>query len=290
MPKTLNLQQCLTVCRHYESLKLHIEQIRPNKSVDYLKWCHNKKKGHSSQSTLSGQNSNKGSSQSNTRSGQWYSRSSYQSTNQSNLMSQQCYYCGLPRVKNHMCPAWGQTCNKCGRNNHFAVNCGKCHNVKMGLLLMKTTPVVSGHDHKAPAESFFKHQLKANVPIFWSVQWANDHDRDEWMMMSKFRNHDGIWCKIDPNTKWRPGHIIDVMPNQPYLIELEDGRQFRRNEHHITGWHPQSCNVTKPLDDVKIPWEQFYSSYNLRSQAKQSIKWPNFPVNVEQSEFNIDNL
>ena len=36
-PKTLNLQQCLTVCRHYESLKLHIEQIRPGKSVDYLK-------------------------------------------------------------------------------------------------------------------------------------------------------------------------------------------------------------------------------------------------------------
>ena len=41
-PKTLNLQQCLTVCRHYESLKLHIEQIRPGKSVDYLRKCHNK--------------------------------------------------------------------------------------------------------------------------------------------------------------------------------------------------------------------------------------------------------
>ena len=51
MPKTLNLQQCLTVCRHYKSLKLHIEQIRPNKSVDYLKQHHNKKKGQSGQST-----------------------------------------------------------------------------------------------------------------------------------------------------------------------------------------------------------------------------------------------
>ena len=37
IPKTLNQQQCLTVYRHYESLKLHIEQIRPSKSVDYLK-------------------------------------------------------------------------------------------------------------------------------------------------------------------------------------------------------------------------------------------------------------
>ena len=27
----------------------------------------------------------------------------------------------------------------------------KCHDVRMGLLMLKTTPVVSGHDHKAPA-------------------------------------------------------------------------------------------------------------------------------------------
>ena len=36
-PQTLSLQQCLTVCRHYESLNLHIQQIRPDKHVEYLK-------------------------------------------------------------------------------------------------------------------------------------------------------------------------------------------------------------------------------------------------------------
>ena len=35
-PKTLSLQQCLIVCRHYKSLKMHIEQIAPNRSEDYL--------------------------------------------------------------------------------------------------------------------------------------------------------------------------------------------------------------------------------------------------------------
>ena len=35
--KTLTLQQCLSVVRHYESLKLHIQQIRLDKSVDYLR-------------------------------------------------------------------------------------------------------------------------------------------------------------------------------------------------------------------------------------------------------------
>ena len=43
-PRMLSLQQCLTVCRHYESLKLHIQQIRPDKHVEYLKKCHQKSK------------------------------------------------------------------------------------------------------------------------------------------------------------------------------------------------------------------------------------------------------
>ena len=36
-PKTLMLQQCLSVVRHYELLKLHIQQIRPDKSIEYLR-------------------------------------------------------------------------------------------------------------------------------------------------------------------------------------------------------------------------------------------------------------
>ena len=46
----------------------------------------------------------------------------------------------------------------------------KYHDVKMGFLMLQTTPVVSGHDHKVPAEVFFNCQLKANVPIFQSAQ------------------------------------------------------------------------------------------------------------------------
>ena len=43
-PKTLSLQQCLTVCRHYESLSLHIQQIRLDNHVEYLKKHHQKSK------------------------------------------------------------------------------------------------------------------------------------------------------------------------------------------------------------------------------------------------------
>ena len=44
MPKTLSLQQCLTVCHHYESLKIHIQQIRPDRHVKFLRKHHPKKK------------------------------------------------------------------------------------------------------------------------------------------------------------------------------------------------------------------------------------------------------
>ena len=43
-PKMLSLQQCITVCKHYESLSLHIQQIRPDKHIEYLKKCHQKSK------------------------------------------------------------------------------------------------------------------------------------------------------------------------------------------------------------------------------------------------------
>ena len=43
-PNMLSLQQCLTVCRHYESLSLHIQQIRSDKQVEFLCKHHPKSK------------------------------------------------------------------------------------------------------------------------------------------------------------------------------------------------------------------------------------------------------
>ena len=45
MPIALTLDQCLNICRHYESLKYHLEMIKP-RSVEYLQKRHNKSKGH----------------------------------------------------------------------------------------------------------------------------------------------------------------------------------------------------------------------------------------------------
>ena len=45
MPVTLTLDQCLGICRHYESLKYDLETIK-TKTVEYLQKRHNKSKSH----------------------------------------------------------------------------------------------------------------------------------------------------------------------------------------------------------------------------------------------------
>ena len=52
MPNTLNLQQCLTVCRHYKSLSLHIQQIHSgsDRQVEFLHKHHPKTKKYGQKS------------------------------------------------------------------------------------------------------------------------------------------------------------------------------------------------------------------------------------------------
>ena len=116
-PKKLNLQQCLTVCQHYESLKLlHIQQIRPGSSkyIELLKKCHPKKKPRSSQNDQ-----------------KWQSRSQPADTRQqsqrTNKTQKKFYWCGhnLHKDRACECPAWGHNCRKCNKLNHWENMCGQ---------------------------------------------------------------------------------------------------------------------------------------------------------------------
>ena len=118
-PNILNLQQWLTICRHYESLSLHIQQIwsgfGSDKQVEFLQKHHPKiKKPWQNKPQQKGQ--------------------SLQKFLQTSLPSQKvtkspkrCYGCGRElhkdRAKN--CPAWGLTCRKCNKLNHWEIVCGQ---------------------------------------------------------------------------------------------------------------------------------------------------------------------
>ena len=118
MPNTLNLQQCLTICRHYKSLSLHIQQIcsGSDRQVEFLCKRHPKtKKYGQNKSQLKSQNSQK-------------SPQSPPSTQQKATKSQKrCYGCGRDLHKDHAknCPAWGSTCRKCNKPNHWEIVCGQ---------------------------------------------------------------------------------------------------------------------------------------------------------------------
>ena len=91
MPNTLNLQQCLNVCRHYASLSIHIQQIGSgsDRQVEFLHKHHSKtKKYDQNKSQLKGQILSKSQ----------YSQSSQQKATKS---QKRCYGCGHDLHKDH---------------------------------------------------------------------------------------------------------------------------------------------------------------------------------------------
>ena len=165
----------------------------------------------------------------------------------------------------------------------------KCDDVKLGLLLMKTTPVTGEHHRfQAPANVFFGRALKANLPIYHqnvtcTLDTENSAKIEIGDSLSKFQINQDVWVKVDPNTKWMAGKISKILPNQSYKVELSDGCVFRRNQHHIT--KRQSC--LKPSMNSEATPESH--SYNLRSRKiSKSVKWPDIPAEGTQGTMDFE--
>ena len=109
MPITLTLDQCLSICRHYESLKYHLEIIKP-RSVEYLQKRYNKSKGHSC-----GRGGNL--SQSIAKPGTGTGRGRGTPTTGS-----KCPSCGRVHGDN-VCPAKNSVCFGCNKKGYFKMMC-----------------------------------------------------------------------------------------------------------------------------------------------------------------------
>ena len=130
----------------------------------------------------------------------------------------------------------------------------RCQDVKLGLLLLKTTPITNqNQSHVAPCSSFYGCTLKAHLPIYHSInanstctldaeKGAQIEIRD---VPSKFQVDQDVWVKVDPHTKWMAGKISQILPNQSYVVKLADGHVFHRNQHHII----KSQGCLKPSAD-----------------------------------------
>ena len=112
----------------------------------------------------------------------------------------------------------------------------KCHDVKLGLLLLKTTPISNEyHRFQAPANAFFRHVRKTNLPIYHpnsshnvtcTLDAKNSAKIEIGDSLSKFQVDQDVWVKVDPNTKWMAGKITQILLNQSYMTELSDGHVF----------------------------------------------------------------
>ena len=91
---------------------------------------------------------------------------------------------------------------------------------------MRCPPMYSLEDNWKPIFQYFN--IKSHLIH------GNDDKCASRELPSKYGKDQSVWIKLDPNTKWVPGNIIQILPNQSYEVTLMDGRIFRRNEHHIT--------------------------------------------------------
>ena len=115
----------------------------------------------------------------------------------------------------------------------------KADDVKLALLLLKTMPISNSKKfiQEAPANIFYGCQLKTHLPVKRKPTVLQNFDDDatsEAEVPSKYHIGEEIWVKLDSNSKWMPGKIEQVLPNQSYTNKMVDGQIFRRNEHHIT--------------------------------------------------------
>ena len=104
-PITLTLDQCLAICRHYESLKHHLETIYP-RTVEYLQKRHSKSKGgHGRGSPFHQSKPNLGRGRGNPTPGK-----------------SECSNCSKVHQGN-VCPARRSVCYGCNKKGYFKTMC-----------------------------------------------------------------------------------------------------------------------------------------------------------------------
>ena len=117
MPITLTLDQCLAICRHYESLKHHLETIRP-RTVEYLQKRHSKSKGHGH-----GQSKNTNNFQQNQGSGPKPGTGQGRGSTRGFIPRKSgCPSCGNIH-QGSTCPAQNAVCYGCNKKGHFKTMC-----------------------------------------------------------------------------------------------------------------------------------------------------------------------
>ena len=132
-PITLTLDQCLGICRHHESLKYHLETIKP-RSVEYLQKRHNKSKGH-------GHGCGRGGyiPQPTAKPGTGRGRGTPPTGNK-------CQSCGKIHGDNG-CPARNSVCFGCNKRGHFKTMCYS-RKIQSWSCSSQQKVVQEGHTHE----------------------------------------------------------------------------------------------------------------------------------------------
>ena len=170
----------------------------------------------------------------------------------------------------------------------------RCQDIKLGLLLLKSMPITNqsqSQNHQAPGNVFFGHTLKAHLPIYQSITntctlgTENSAALTQNDILSKYGEDQEVWIKLDSQSKWMPGKIVQVLPNQSYNVKPLDGCVFQRNQHHLT----RRLSCLKPRVSEAGDTSPKTKSYHLRPRKDtKHVQWSDIPAEAKQGTVDFD--
>ena len=105
----------------------------------------------------------------------------------------------------------------------------KSSDILLGMLALKTTPIVDPEFKDSPDNIFFGHQLCTTIPLVHRdhpkhLQHHLNQVRDMQQGNRSFKVGDFVWVKFSEDQPWMKAVVSQVLEHDLYVVETNDGR------------------------------------------------------------------
>ena len=153
----------------------------------------------------------------------------------------------------------------------------KSSDILLGMLALKTTPIVDPEIEDSPDNIFFGCQLCTTIPLVHidhpkCLQCHLNQVRDMQEEKRSFKVGDSVWVKFSEDQPWMKAVVSQVLEHDLYVVETNVGRVLQRNVHHLT---PRCVDVEPDHLSSQDTNVMRSKQYNLQSRCNKVKKQQN---------------
>ena len=105
----------------------------------------------------------------------------------------------------------------------------KSSDILLGMLALKTTPIVDPEFKDSPDNIFSGHHLHTTIPLVHRdhpkhFQHHLNQVRDMQQGNRSFKVGDSVWVKFSEDQPWMKAIVSQVLEHDSYIVETNDGR------------------------------------------------------------------